>query len=60
MLKSLGLFVFTNISKILIILEFMAGIYFYSSMMKGVNEWGIKKLEAGLMYSCFKFIIEGI
>lgn len=28
MLKSLGLFVFTNISKILIILEFMAGIYF--------------------------------
>lgn len=36
MLKSLGLFVFTNISKILIILEFMIGIYFYSSMLKGV------------------------
>ncbi len=36
MLKSLGLFAFTNISKILIIQEFMAGIYFYSSMLKGV------------------------
>ncbi len=36
MLKSLGLFAFTNISKILIILEFMIGIYFYSSMLKGV------------------------
>ena len=34
MLKSLGLFVFTNISKILIILEFMIGIYFYSKHSK--------------------------